>query len=176
MRTWEICLPPNRTQRWRGVTQKDRHRASWPLLTTSKILQPFRLPKNADNSLSWKILPLTLTRSRFCGASFKTTQSFQDFRGIPGGGGTPESRFLMASFYCRDEYYQSVNRKRSRVGYCGEDVVVPVVSESGFGAGFLAFFFEPEAAFDALSLSSTTTFFGGAALACAWRFFTCVLS
>jgi hypothetical protein len=59
------------------------------LLTTSEILPPFRSKKIALNSFYWKILPVTLTRSRFCGASCKTTQRFQGFRGMVGEGGTP---------------------------------------------------------------------------------------
>ena len=71
-----------------GVARINRHNAYWPLLTTCKPIQSFYPEKIARNSLFWKILPLTLTRSRFCGPYFKTTESFQDFRDTQGGGGT----------------------------------------------------------------------------------------
>jgi len=70
------------------VTRSHRHSACWPRLTTSKTLQVFHLEKIARNSLFRNTLPLSPTRSRFCRASCKTTEWFQDFRGIPGGGGT----------------------------------------------------------------------------------------
>ena len=76
--------------KWGGVTPFVRHSGCRLLLTTSESPQPVHLKKTALNSFDAKILPVTLTRSRFCGASFRTTQSFQDFRGQTGGRGVTQ--------------------------------------------------------------------------------------
>ena len=89
------------------MTRNNRHSACWPLLTTSETLPHFHPRKISPNSLFRKILPLSLTRSGFCGAFFKTAQSFQDFRGIPGGGGTPAVALI------RVQTAKTGNRRRS---------------------------------------------------------------
>jgi hypothetical protein len=85
------------------------------LLTTSKTPTSFHLQKIAAKSLFLKILPLSLTRSRFCGARFKAAQSFQDFRGIPGGGVSAGLHLNLCKTHAsvnlpRD--YQCANRQR----------------------------------------------------------------
>ena len=70
------------------MTRFRRHRAGWPLLITSKTLSFFHLKKTTPKSLFRNILPLSLTRSRFCRPFFKTVEWFQDFSDVPGGGGT----------------------------------------------------------------------------------------
>jgi hypothetical protein len=88
LRTRESCLSPSSAHERGGVTRNNRHRACWPPLTTSETLQSSHLAEIARNPLFRRILPVSLTRSRFCGLSFKTTEWFQDFRGIWGEGGT----------------------------------------------------------------------------------------
>ncbi len=68
------------------MTRNHRHSACWLLLTTSEILPSFHLGELPANSFYSKILPITLTRSRFCGHYCKTTEHFKDFTGIPGEG------------------------------------------------------------------------------------------
>ena len=68
------------------MTRNHRHNACWPLLTTSKLLEPFHSEKIALKSFAPKILPVSLTRSRFCGEKFFLIEWNQDFRGIPGEG------------------------------------------------------------------------------------------
>lgn len=62
----------------------------WPLLINLKIDQPLRFNEIAINSLFSKILPVTLTRSRFCRHFQKSADCFQYFaigrgRGVPPG-------------------------------------------------------------------------------------------
>ena len=59
-----------------------------PAVTLS-AQQPARVAKSARNSLDFKILPLTTTRSRFCGEKFFPALCFQDFAKYGGRGGTP---------------------------------------------------------------------------------------
>ena len=68
-----------------------------PRVTSNpKTLESARLAKRERRMASSgvkpfvsKILPVTLTRSRFCEGNLLPSQWNQDFRGIPGGGGTP---------------------------------------------------------------------------------------
>ena len=96
------------------MTRSNRHSAFWPLLTTSKILPASHLEEIATNSFHPKILPITLTHSRFCGASFKTTQSFQDFTGTLGGGATPVVAPVKVQHGCSRKDYRLINGPSSR--------------------------------------------------------------
>ncbi len=73
-------------------------------------------------SLFCKILPLSLTRSRFCEPIFKAAQWFQDFANREGGGGTPETAPLLVQLEGGSLFYKWVNiclpqRTRARIGH-----------------------------------------------------------
>ena len=88
-------------------------RSTIPLqLTTSETLESFHPKEIALNSLFWKILPVTLTRSRFCRPFPKRNDCFQDFRGIWGEGGIPS--FASNRVHSRDcgVRYLLVNGRR----------------------------------------------------------------
>jgi hypothetical protein len=55
-----------------------------------------RMAKSDSNSFRSKILPLSLTRSRFCGAVSKWNHCFQDFAGYRGEGGVPQLSVVKA--------------------------------------------------------------------------------
>jgi len=63
------------------VAQADCRCRLWPLLITPQTYQPFRSKRIASNSFAWKILPITLTGSRFCRAFPNRNDCFQDFAG-----------------------------------------------------------------------------------------------
>lgn len=93
------------------MTQAGGPSLRWPLLTISKIRRPFHLEKIPLKSLCWNILPLSLTRSRFCGQTFQIAQCHQDFRDIPGEGYPqylvvrcrwPEEHMVLASGYYQE--------------------------------------------------------------------------
>ena len=110
LRTREICLSWYlRVLRCGGVTLNHRHNACWLLLSTPEILPLFRPEKTASNSLLSKILPITLTRSRFCGHSTKINPCFQDFSYTPGGGGIPSLAPRPRQSCSAEGYYSSIN-------------------------------------------------------------------
>ena len=87
MRTREICLFFRSCSL---ITVCDAIRSSSCLLATVnhfQNLQCLHPLKNAAKSFLSNILPVSLTRSRFCRVSFKTSQWFQDFSDRVGGGG-----------------------------------------------------------------------------------------
>jgi len=57
-------------------------------VTTQNLMRTVSAAINRAKYNRCKALPVTLTRSRFCGASFKIAQWFQYFIHIPGGRGT----------------------------------------------------------------------------------------
>ena len=88
MRTRESYVSSNLVPRRGCVTRSARHSFCCLLLTTSQTIQLLRHLKMTLKSLLWKILPLTLTRSRLCAPFFKASEWFQDFACQEGGGGT----------------------------------------------------------------------------------------
>ena len=112
LRTREVCPSPKRAHRWGGVTQKSRHNACWPLLTTSEILPAFHPEKNSRKSLFHKFLPINLRASNICGENcakvLKTKYRSQKFFVICVTNLTRKAHSGNGRFD-----YQSANRRKS---------------------------------------------------------------
>jgi hypothetical protein len=63
------------------MARADCHSWLSPLLAISQTGQSLHLQENLPKSLFWKILPITLTRSRFYEEKFFPTEWNQDFAG-----------------------------------------------------------------------------------------------
>ena len=104
-------------------------------------------------SLLCKILPVSLTRSRFCAASSQTAQWFQDFADREGGGGAPETAPSPVQVEDGSIFYKSVNtcrpyRSRVRNGHslalrprlrAGLDCAAPFGAGSNAGTPYKPF-------------------------------------
>jgi Sigma-54 interaction domain len=113
------------------VTQSRRRSACWPLLTTSKLLQPFYLDKIPANPFYPKILPLSLTRSRFCRPILKAADCFQDFRAGWGEGGTSSFAWTCLSSGAEDGFIDQLTQPFANNIFAGESSRLDYLGEMG---------------------------------------------